>query len=146
MVFKLFSLVRKGEVLYRSIVILSLGHSFGGLLAAAVNSTLWHQSCLSIEELQSNVACIAFAPPLVSVEMIVECLQNVPEAKENTYFFYYKNDVIPRILSNVEKSKVKEVCKSLTVLVLLQFIIVTIICCFKASGRITYLFCKQQSK
>ena len=109
---------------FRSIYnILILGHSFGGLLAAAVNSALWHQSCLSVDELQSNVACIAFAPPLVSVEVIDECLQKVPKAKGNTYLLYFKNDLIPRILSNIEKSKVlNEVCKFLFNLLSIMYI------------------------
>lgn len=80
-----------------------LGFSFGGLLAVAMHSFLWRQTCLSIDELQKNIACVAFAPPHVNVDIITDTLLKYPLIKENTYIFYSKNDFFPQMFHCINR-------------------------------------------
>ena len=86
--------------------LLHTGFSFGGLLAIAVYSSLWCQTCLSIDELKKNVACFAFAPPLVHVDIVAEAMEKKLHSnisfKKNTYLFYIKNDLFPRLFRCIE--------------------------------------------
>ena len=81
------------------------GFSFGALLATATHSFLWCQTCLSIDELSKNVACIAFAPPLVHVDIIATTLEKLAPIKDNVFLFYSKNDIFPQFFCCIETKK-----------------------------------------
>ena len=86
-----------------------IGFSFGGLLATAIYSSLWCQTCLSIDELKKNVACFAFAPPLVHIDIVAEAVEKKLHSntlfKKNIYLFYIKNDLFPRLFRCIETEK-----------------------------------------
>ena len=77
-------------------------------MATAVHSSLWCQTCLSFDELKTNVACIALAPPFVHVDVIADTLDKLPLVKENTHLFYSKNDMFPQMFHCIETKKPAE--------------------------------------
>ena len=96
-----------------TMIYISIGFSFGGLLAIALHSALWNQTCLTVDELKRNVVCIAFAPPLVrDVKIINSTLQKWPEIKGNTHLFYIKKDLIPHIFCSFDFEKTKSASSS----------------------------------
>ena len=104
--------------LYFMFILLHTGFSFGALLATAIYSSLWCQTCLSIDELKKNVACFSFALPLVHVDIVVEAMEKKSHSnnlfKKNTYLFYIKNDLFPRLFRCIETETEKSLEASST--------------------------------
>ena len=87
------------------------GFSFGGSLAMAVHAELWSQSCLRIDDLKANVACIGFGVPLFSLAIVKQIAEDCPDIIDNTHLFYIQNDVFPCVLQCVDFPKPKEKSK-----------------------------------
>ena len=79
-------------------IIITLGFSFGGLLALSVYISVWNQTCLSQNDLIRYVACITFGIPLIPLEAFDKIVLSIPRIKENSHFFLMKDDLIPRLL------------------------------------------------
>lgn len=75
-----------------------LGFSFGGLLALSLYSSVWNQTCLSINNLLQNTACITFGLPVVQLEAVDKTVESSPEMRENSHIFHVQGDLIPRLL------------------------------------------------
>ena len=71
-----------------------------------MHSFLWRQTCLSMDELEKSIACVAFAPPLVDVDVVTDTLVKYPLIKENTYIFYSKNDFFPQMFRCVNRNNI----------------------------------------
>ena len=77
----------------------------------AVHAELWSQSCLRIDDLKANVACIGFGVPLFSLTIVKQIAEDCPDIIDNTHLFYIQNDVFPCVLQCVDFPKPKEKSK-----------------------------------
>ena len=74
----------------------------------AVHADLWRQSCLRIDDLRANVACICFGAPLVNLNEFERQSVDFSCMKENNHLFYVEDDLYPCLLQCVDFAKQKD--------------------------------------
>lgn len=66
-------------------------------MAAAVYAELWNQTCLTVRDLEENVACIGFGAPLFIISSIQSQISEHQGLQDNARFFYLEDDLLPRL-------------------------------------------------
>ena len=79
------------------IIFVTLGFSFGGLLASAFTAHLWHSSSISSTCLKQNLTCITFAQPHIPIPWFSLVAKECQDMVSTMHTVYWKEDVVPRL-------------------------------------------------
>ena len=88
-----------------------IGFSFGGMLASCVSARLWQNATADQTFLLQHVVCITFGQPFLEIKMVQEEIQICPQFEQSIHSIFYKDDVVPLMLSylHVDESKLPNV-------------------------------------
>ena len=92
----------------------------------SVYTSVWNQTCLSINNLSQNTMCITFGVPLVPLKAIEETLEYCPQMRENSHIFQLQGDLVSRLLRFDDISSTNGTKDHDKVLLILWFIIISI--------------------
>ena len=90
----------------------NLGFSFGGMLASCVSARLWQNMTTADQAfLLQHVICITFGQPFLQIKMVQEEIQICPKFEQSIHSIFYKDDVVPLMLSylHVDESSLPKV-------------------------------------
>jgi GTP-binding protein EngB required for normal cell division len=87
------------------------GFSFGGMLASCVSARLWQNATADQAFLLQHVVCITFGQPFLQIKMVQDEIQICPQFEQSLHSIFYKDDVVPLMLSylHVDESKLSNV-------------------------------------
>ena len=77
---------------------ITIGFSFGGMLACCVAANLWKTSHISATTLEQSVVCITFGQPLIKMKFFQEVAKDYPQLEKTIHSIFWKEDMIPQIL------------------------------------------------
>ena len=84
--------------------ILTIGFSFGGLLANCVTAMVWSLPYISSNLLKENLACITFGKPPVSIELAQSVAQRRPDISSTIHSIQMEDDLVPSLMSFLDVS------------------------------------------
>ena len=81
------------------------------MLASCVSARLWQNATADQMFLLQHVVCITFGQPFLQIKMVQEEIQICPQFEQSIHSIFYKDDVVPLMLSylHVDESKLPEV-------------------------------------
>ena len=82
-------------------------------MALSVAASLWKSPLLSVDILQSKVACITFGHPLISLPIVDQVVCNSPEFETTVHSVFLSEDTVPVIMRLLDP-KCDEYCTDIT--------------------------------
>ena len=82
-------------------------------MALSVAASLWKSPLLSVDILQSKVACITFGHPLISLPLLEEVVQDIPEFETTVHSVFLSEDTIP-VMARLLDPKCDRYCSVMT--------------------------------